>query len=337
MSTRRSPTSAIHWLLAIALLLGGTAPALGDELFDGKTISYVVATKPGGGYDAYARLIAPYLETYLPGATVVVKNVPGAGHLIGTNQVYAADADGTTIVTFNTGLVYAQLRELDGVEFDLARMSWIGKASADPRVLLVGSDSAFQSFDDVLDSDTPIVLASPGRGSAGHNELLLLRNTLGFQANVVPGYGGSEAEMAVLRGEVDGLWGSASSLLPFVERGQGRLLLSIGADVGELDGPLRAESLSLDEDGERIVALIASQSSLGRLTAAPPGVPSDLLGALRSAYAAALADPALQAQAERLGLPLAPLDGEAVAARIDAALAQSPRTLELIRNIVNER
>ena len=48
----------------------------------------------GGGYDFYARLIADYMAPHLPGVTIVVKNVPGAGHLIGANFTYNARADG---------------------------------------------------------------------------------------------------------------------------------------------------------------------------------------------------------------------------------------------------
>src|SRR5512145_2537181 len=53
--------------------------------YKGKVINYIVATKPGGGYDAYARVIGKYMQKHLPGSTVVIKNIPGAGHIIGAN------------------------------------------------------------------------------------------------------------------------------------------------------------------------------------------------------------------------------------------------------------
>ena len=74
------------------------------------------------------------MQKYLPGSTFMVKNMPGAGHLVGANATYAAKADGLTIGTFNTGLIYAQVIKHDGAKFDLSKMSWIGKATTDPRV-----------------------------------------------------------------------------------------------------------------------------------------------------------------------------------------------------------
>lgn len=115
--------------LGILGVLAGIMPAgtvAGAEFYKGKTVTYVVATAAGGGYDFYGRLVAGAMQTYLPGSTFVVKNVPGAGHLLGANMVYNARPDGLTIGTFNTGLIYSQLIGRDGVKFDLKTMSWIG-------------------------------------------------------------------------------------------------------------------------------------------------------------------------------------------------------------------
>src|SRR5436190_23880385 len=124
--------------LAGAMILGSVLPGIaqtGADFYKGKTVTYIVATPPGGGYDFWGRLVAEYMQKYLPGSTFVVKNMPGAGHLIGANTIYASRADGLTLGTFTTGLIYNQIVKLDGVQFDLEKMSWIGKASSDPRVL----------------------------------------------------------------------------------------------------------------------------------------------------------------------------------------------------------
>ena len=60
----------------------------------GKTVTYIVSTAPGGGYDLYGRLVAEFMQKYLPGSTFVVKNLPGAGHLVGTNTIYASGPTG---------------------------------------------------------------------------------------------------------------------------------------------------------------------------------------------------------------------------------------------------
>lgn len=298
----------------------------------GETITYIVATEAGGGYDTYARLIAPHLEKQLPGCRIVIRNVPGAGNIRGTNELYQSAPDGLTIGTFNTGLVYAQLAGLEGIRFDLRELSWIGKASADPRVFVAGSRSGLTSVEDLRASAVPIRTSSSGIGSASHNETLLLARALALPVEPVVGYEGKEGEMGILRGEVAGTIGSYSSLRPFVENGFGRYLFHVGG-AGIVDGSIPdARGLGVDPAAPAILDLIESQARLGRLTAGPPGVPDDRLAALRRAYLGALEDPALRADAEKRQLPLAPLGGEEVAAWIERALAQPGEVAALLRD-----
>src|SRR5258708_20140399 len=127
--------------LGFTLLLAAPAVAADANLFKGKTITYIVATGPGGGYDSYGRLIARYLQKHLPGSRILVRNVPGAGHIVGANTIYAAKPDGLTIGMFNTGLIYDQLLKRDGGLFDLTKFSWVGKAAHDTRSPLISTTS----------------------------------------------------------------------------------------------------------------------------------------------------------------------------------------------------
>jgi tripartite-type tricarboxylate transporter receptor subunit TctC len=92
----KMPGKFIPTLSAVAVVaacaVAVATPSLaetGADFYKGKTITYIVATPPGGGYDFYGRLVSEYLQKYLPGSTVVVKNMPGAGHLVGANALYA--------------------------------------------------------------------------------------------------------------------------------------------------------------------------------------------------------------------------------------------------------
>src|SRR4051812_49156075 len=87
------------------------AAVAGGDYFRGKTVTYIVGTDAGGGYDTYSRLIARFMQKHLPGSRFIVRNVPGAGHIIGANEIYTARPDGLTIGMFDTALVYAQLLE----------------------------------------------------------------------------------------------------------------------------------------------------------------------------------------------------------------------------------
>lgn len=312
---------------------GRGGPASAAAFFRGKTITYIVATSPGGGYDTYGRLVARYMSKYMPDTKIIVRNLPGAGHVIGADTIYAAKPDGLTIGTFNTGLIYMQLLHAPGVRFDLTRMSWIGKAAADPRVLLVSRKSGITSVRQLLDpSRPPTVLFAAGMGSAGYLDTRLAAFAIHLNVRLIPGYGGSEGTMSMLRGETEGTIGSESSYAQFVSQGEGSYLLQFGGPRG---GPIpHAMPLAGTPDAKKLLELIAAESEVSRLTAGPPGIPADRLELLRRVYLEALADPGLQAQARRMDAPVEPMGGAAVQQIIDAALQVPPGSLRLLRRAV---
>ena len=90
--------SFLSGLLALGLTLSVSARAQDAAAFyKGKTVHFVVGLGVGGGFDAYARMIAPYLGQEL-GANVVVDNLPGAGGLLALNQIYTGQADGLRLL-----------------------------------------------------------------------------------------------------------------------------------------------------------------------------------------------------------------------------------------------
>src|SRR3954464_3462281 len=101
MSGRTFTLRVVGSAAMISLGLASAAFAQSEaDFFKGKTVNYIIATAPGGGYDYYGRLVAEYMQKHLPGSTFVVRNVPGAGHIVGANTIYASKADGLTIGTF---------------------------------------------------------------------------------------------------------------------------------------------------------------------------------------------------------------------------------------------
>jgi tripartite-type tricarboxylate transporter receptor subunit TctC len=314
-------------VLAAAALASPVAAQNGADFYKGKTVTYIVATAAGGGYDAYGRLVADFMQKHLPGSTFVVRNMPGAGHIIGANAIYNARPDGLTIGTFNTGLIYNQLVGREGIKFDLTRMSWIGKAAADPRVFVIHSGSPIKSFKDLRESKQTANFATSGVGSASYVETKILTDALGLPIKIIAGYSGQEDMMAMRRNEITGIIGSRSSFEDFVKNGYARFIAQIGGS--EKDVPQLA-SLVTDPEGKALVALIQSQGEIARLTAGPPRIPADRLQALRTAYRQALEDKELQARAEKLGRPVEPAVGEEVEKMVKEALTQTPKTVSLL-------
>src|SRR5437764_4920598 len=142
----------MNWKLA---LLG--APAIAPIMaaaqpnFAGKTLTIIVGYKPGGGYDATARMLARHLPQHIPGKpTVIVQNMPGGNSIIAANHIYnVAKPDGLTIGTFNRNLPIAQLTRLAGVKFDITKFQWIGSAANESTILAIRSDLPYKSFQEL--------------------------------------------------------------------------------------------------------------------------------------------------------------------------------------------
>jgi tripartite-type tricarboxylate transporter receptor subunit TctC len=323
--------------LVLGLMLCSAPVAAADfNLFRGKIITYIVSTSAGGIYDAQGRLLARYLQEQLPGSRVVVRNVPGAGHIVGANTLYAARPDGLTIGTFNTGLIYAQLLERPGIRFDLSEMSYISKATSDTRALVVSARSGVSRIEDILESDSPVMFAASGVGSAAYIETRILEDALNLPLQIVPGFEGTEAELSMMRGEVVAQVGTATSLEMFVNNGNGRFLLVL-SDTDSYPGVPRAVDHAKDEHSRQLLSLVSTLSQIGRLTAGPPGMPPDILETLRDAAMAAMADPGYRQESERLALPMNPARGDRVEEMVEEALAQSPEMIAYLKAAAGEQ
>ncbi len=120
--------------MALAIIAGlGAAPVAGfaqqQSFFTGKTIQLIVSTGAGGGQDANARLVARHWSEHINGhPAFVVKNMPGAGHLRAANYLAnQAPKDGTVLGAIVPAFLLAQVLESSkGIQFDAAKLSWIG-------------------------------------------------------------------------------------------------------------------------------------------------------------------------------------------------------------------
>jgi hypothetical protein len=180
-----------------------------------------------------------------------VKNVPGAGHVIGANEIYAAKPDGLTVGIFNTGLMYAQLLNSEGVQFDLRKMSWIGKAGGEPRVLIVSTKTKFQTLDDVRKADHTAAPRCGGVGDSGYNDMMLLAHALDLKLKHVFGFGDARvAAQHDARGS-RGLFGSYSSNIQFVKGRQRAHIFGVGIKEDEPSVPEAADLVTTERRQRR--------------------------------------------------------------------------------------
>ena len=138
--------------------------------FQGKTMTIVVGTGAGDLYDLYARAIALFMGKHLPGnPSIIVQNMPGAGHMIAANYVYnIAKPDGLTMGAINAGLYFEQLIGRPEVKFDWTKYNWIGNATKSPQVLYMRADSPFKTIEDVRNAKEPPKCGTTGLSNMGY-------------------------------------------------------------------------------------------------------------------------------------------------------------------------
>ncbi|HEX2352405.1 MAG TPA: hypothetical protein VHJ16_06475, partial [Xanthobacteraceae bacterium] len=183
-----------------------------EDFYKGKTVSLLIGYSVGGGYDAYGRLLARHLGKYIPGSpTVVPQNMTGAGSLKAANYVYSvAPKDGSVIGTFSRSMGIAPL--LDKAEFDSTKFTWLGSVTDEVSLCVTRHDAPVKTFSELL--ATPATFGAEGAGSDPNIFASFYRNVLGAKIKVVTGYPGTnEIQLAVERGEVDGLCGLSWSTL----------------------------------------------------------------------------------------------------------------------------
>jgi tripartite-type tricarboxylate transporter receptor subunit TctC len=294
-------------LVAAALLLVSPLASAQSPTFAGKTITIIVGYKPGGGYDATARLLSRHLPKHIPGKpAMVVQSMPGANSMIAANHVYnAAKPDGTTIATFNRNLPIGQLLKVDGVKYDMTKFAWIGSAASETTVLAIRSDLPYRTFEELRKSGKTIVIGATGPGASTYDFPLLIRELLGVNMKIVPGYSSSaDIMLAIERKEVDGRAGSYSSMTSFVERKLVHPLIRGRASETGIEQLPVDENLAPNAKAKNVMALRSAPELVGRPYVMPPNTPAAIVKVMEDAFAKAIRDPDLIAEAKKARLDL---------------------------------
>jgi tripartite-type tricarboxylate transporter receptor subunit TctC len=279
---------------------------------EGRNVRLVVPYSPGGGYDVYARMIAPALGRALD-ANVVVENQPGAGGLLAVNGLVNAEPDGTRIALVNgTGLAASILGGAEGATFDFDDLSYLGRVGAEDSLVLTAASGPYDTWEDVVESDG-FRFGSSGVGASDYILPTLLMEAFPLDgAEIITGFPGqSEVLLALAQGDVDGLSKPGDTSRPGIEAGDHVPVLSMTMDppadyasdatyVGEMD---------LDERQEMLLTSHVKVNEMGRPLVAPPGMDEGTLTCLRDAWATAAEDDELLEEAEAKGTPIAFVPG----------------------------
>lgn len=314
-----------YFILTIAIILTvpyAAAVAADVDFFKGKTIRIIVAYSPGGGFDAYSRMLARHMPKHIPGNPVmIVQNMPGAGGLIASNYLYnKAKPDGLTIGNWIGGLILQQYLGNKGVRFDAAKFEWIGAPVRIHNVCILTKQSGITDVKKWHAAKTPVKLGGGRPGSTTWDIPRIVINHTKLPTKLIEGYGGTAPiRLAAERGELAGVCASWEGLrnpwAAALKKGDVKVLVQFvdKAHPDLKDVPL-AKDLMKSAEGRQVLKTVVHDigGSLNRPYSLPPGTPKDRVAILRKAYNATMKDPEFLAEAKKSKFDINPVSGEEV-------------------------
>ena len=313
------------------------------DFYKGKTVSLIIGYSSGGGYDAYARLVARHLGNHIPGnPKVVPRNMPGASSRAAAAHVYSvAPKNGTVLATADQSLALAQAMGDAAIRFDTTKFNWIGNPDAENNTTVSWHTTGVTTIEDAKKIELPVGATG---GSTSSQYPRVMNALLGTKFKVVLGYpGGNDINLAMERGEVGGRgsnsWASWKATRPdWLRDKKINILVQIGlAKEPDLpDVPLLMD-LGSNPDDRTLLRLLSSPVAIGRPIFTTPDVPIERVKALRDAFDATMRNPAFLADAMKANLEISPVSGEQLQ-KIVADIVATPKPLgQRLAKIIEEK
>lgn len=329
----------VLWILVSFLLLVFTLNGFCDssseiDFYKGKTIILSTPHGAGGGFDTYCRLIAPILEKYLPGSSVVVENVSGGGGIIGRNKLYKADPDGLTIgLESVTGMMFAEIAGMEGVLYKTKDFIYLGRVATEPHIIAVSAKSPYNKLEDMLGKT--VKFAFSGVGSDDYYAAIIIANALGINVKVIAGYQGTnEANLAVAKGESEAVATTFGTLLPLIKSNDMVPIVQISENRHESLPEVPAVFEVIKEtDARKFVTTLINLFELDRVLLAPPGLSETKTIILREAIEKVFKDEEFLANAEKGKRVIVYLDGLSVTKKVNEAWVEATEIEKIIKKV----
>ena len=324
----------IPWSAAALTVLLGASPAVAQapaEFYKGKTIELDIGLSVGGGYDAYARMLARTMGKYIPGNPAIVpRNLEGAGSMRLANHLYnTAPKDGLSFGTINRGTGFEPLLGNKGAQFDATKFNWIGSTNNEVSVCVAWHTSGIATFEDARARE--LVVGASGPSADSYQFPKIANAVLGTKFKIVTGYpGGNDIDLAMERGEVAGRcswsWTSVKGLhQSWLDRKTINILYQMGLSKHRdlADVPLIIDLARTDEE-RAILKLIFARQVMAWPFLAPPGTPGERVDVLRKAFMQTMQDKDFLAEADKAGLEITPVAGEDIQKLVEQTYATPP-------------
>jgi tripartite-type tricarboxylate transporter receptor subunit TctC len=326
--------------VAVVLAIGIAGAAHGqsaEEFYKGRQIQMVVGYEVGNDYDIGARLLARYLSKELPGnPSVVVQNMPQASGVVAANYMAVKAArDGSVIGGISRNLPSQAMMKLPNIEADPRKFIWLGATSFPGRVCVRSGNAPVKTAADIF--QTELLIGGAGVGSSTSIVPTVINRVLGTKFKLIEGYrGAGDVLLAIDRGEVQGVCMSLGQFRTSAQKfKEGKLRYLLRAEESPLPG-VDAPSIydfAKTTEQKQLMRFIFSSTEFGRPYLFPAGVPQDRVEFMRKAIKAAVDNPGLIEEAEKMKLDMVYRPPEHLAEVVAHLYETPPQTIEKAKEI----
>lgn len=281
---------------------------------DGDTVTIIVPTSPGGGFDTEARLVQPHLEEVLSeraggSVTVRAENAPGGDGRIGAQRVYLAGPDDNLVwYYFTNTLVGSQMEDGDAATYEASEFKPMALWGFGPSafVLPKGLELPERSIEGLSarSEEQPLLIGGVGLDrEVAIMSGLLDEAGLPFNYEIVQGSGTSDTVAFLLRQDVEVGYTTGSGLRPHVEENEE--LEWLASTACETD-PAIPDVPTIVELGWPNAEEICAATSVPRVFAGGPQMPDEKVEALSDALVSLFESEEFQQIAAEADHPMQP-------------------------------
>ena len=283
--------------IPIIAALAFSAATCEAQQYPSRPVTIVVPFAAGGGTDLLARFYALRLEKRL-GKPFLIENKPGAATTLAAMTVVRAAPDGYTLMQASSSTMAINVTILKKIPYDPTKdLVPVALLSASPFLLVVRADSPVRSVADLI----ALAKAKPGQlnygsggpGSMHHLSTELMLSITGTRMVHVPYKATPPALNDLLAGQIQVLFGDATSVVPQIQQGSVRpLAVSMATRSSALpDVPTMQEA-----------GVAGFESASWHMLAAPAGTPADVVALLNKEIHAIFSDPEAIKELSRRGI-----------------------------------
>jgi tripartite-type tricarboxylate transporter receptor subunit TctC len=286
-------------------------PARAQGAYPSRTVKLIVPYPAGGTSDLLGRMVADQLKSGL-NATAIVENKPGAGTLIGAEQVARSEPDGYTLLMATSTTLAINKALYKKLPYDPVKdFSPIALVAAVPFVLIISPEIPAKTLGEFIayaKSKPGMAYGSAGNGSPQHLAAEMLKTAAGIDIRHVPYRGSIPAMLDIIAGHIPFMVMDLQPALQQIKEGKVRALgvttprrVAISPDIP-----------TIAEGGLSGYELVAWQGVV-----APAGTPRPVIDQLAVQINKLVADPATREKLISLSLePLPPSTPDSFAAYV---------------------